>query len=79
MGVNNKYLYKIGDKEIYIYDSIINTLVIDYGNAITFDQIEYAVKVLRQYGVKYWATIDNFALIRYYMEVEKVQIATIIN
>ena len=76
--MNTKYLYKIGNKEVYIYDSIINQLVIDYGNAITLDQIQYAVRKLRKYGVKYWATTDNFALIRYYMEEEKVQIATII-
>ena len=74
-----KVLYKIGNKEVYVYDEIINQLVIDYGNAITLDQVEYAVKQLRPYGIRYWSTIDNFALISYYMEEEKVQIATIIS
>lgn len=76
--MKDKYLYKIGNKELYVYDEIINDLTIGYGNAITLDQIKYAVQQLRKYGVTYWSTIDKFALIRYYMEEEKVQIANII-
>ena len=71
-----KYIYNIGSKELIIYDETINNLTKEYGFTITQDQIDYAVKQLRQYGAIYWAIIDNFALLSYYMEQENVQMAT---
>lgn len=71
-----KYIYNIGSKELIIYDETINNLTKEYGFTITQDQIDYAVKQLRQYGEIYWAIIDNFALLSYYMEQENVQMAT---
>ena len=72
-----KYIYNIGSKELIIYDETINNLTKEYGFTITQDQIDYAVKQLRQYGETYWAIIDNFALLSYYMKQENVQMATV--
>ena len=74
----NKYLFKMGNIETYVYDEFVHQLADSYDGVLRLETIKNAIKVLEEYGNKYYFQMDALSLLMYFIEKEGVDTAVVV-
>lgn len=76
--MTTKYLFQIGTLETYIYDEFVQDLADNFNGKLKLETIKNAIKLLEEYGNKYYFQIDALCLLMHFMERDNIDTAFVI-